>query len=45
MSRARSTLAILALSLISAIGCQRPAEYDLILRGPGMRAREGKSGE
>jgi N-acyl-D-amino-acid deacylase len=34
MSRARSTLAILVLSLISAAAaCQRPAEYDLILRG------------
>jgi N-acyl-D-amino-acid deacylase len=33
MSRARSTLAILVLSLISAVACQRPAEYDLILRG------------
>ncbi len=33
MSCARSKLAILVLSLISAVACQRPAEYDLILRG------------
>jgi N-acyl-D-amino-acid deacylase len=43
MSRARSTLAILVLSLISAVACQRPAEYDLILRGGDLYDGSGGS--
>jgi N-acyl-D-amino-acid deacylase len=43
MSRARSTLAILVLSLISALACQRPAEYDLILRGGDLYDGSGGS--
>jgi len=43
MSRTRSTLAILALSLISAVACQRPAEYDLILRGGDLYDGSGGS--
>jgi N-acyl-D-amino-acid deacylase len=43
MSRTRSTLAILVLSLISAVACQRPAEYDLILRGGDLYDGSGGS--
>ena len=43
MSRTRSTLAILVLSLISAVACQRPAEYDLILRGGDLFDGSGGS--
>jgi len=43
MSRARSALAILVLSLISALACQRPAEYDLILRGGDLYDGSGGS--
>jgi len=43
MIRARSTLAILVLSLISAVACQRPAEYDLILRGGDLYDGSGGS--
>jgi N-acyl-D-amino-acid deacylase len=43
MSRARSMLAILVLSLISAIACQKPDEYDIVLRGGDLYDGSGGS--
>jgi N-acyl-D-amino-acid deacylase len=43
MSRAKSMLATLVLVLLSAAACQRPVEYDLILRGGDLYDGSGGS--
>jgi N-acyl-D-amino-acid deacylase len=43
MRRARSALATLVLALLFTAACQKPAEYDLILRGGGLYDGSGGS--
>ncbi|MCX6568869.1 MAG: D-aminoacylase [Candidatus Aminicenantes bacterium] len=43
MNRARSALATLVLALIFSAACQKPAEYDLILRGGDLYDGSGGS--
>lgn len=43
MSRARSTLAIFVLALLSTGACHKPVEYDLILRGGNLYDGSGGS--
>jgi len=43
MSRIKSMLAALVLVVFSAVACQRPAEYDLILRGGDLYDGSGGS--